>query len=411
MRKALLAFTIAALAAGAAAAQTSIVGSSRGHTYFNRAGATIEDHDAAVRVCHSLTQGLFYNRRTTTVQGGEAWFAVGHAAADAFGNVLAQRRSYAANVENCMVVHGWRVVRMGDAEGAALDAMAGAQLRVALTPLVGAAAPSGDVVRAFNNDMQSADTVWTGPPGDLDKVSLSIQAVGAGEDEAEREQAEPALPRQPRSAREPNSMNARAAGRLPADATVVVLRIDSNFRFATTVLRFERIGADPQQPAWVGDGLPSAFEASLASVGGGSEQTFIFQVPPGRWRIASLRQSSGLDRAIYETAFCLGAPSFEIASGEAVYAGAFHLRTAAFGPDLALGPMTEALANAPVLASRLQPARYVNGSTAPCVGMYAYAVEAPGAPFEPGYALGSRALLAQAEEGAEHAAAAPSEQR
>ncbi|MGH6952457.1 MAG: hypothetical protein ACREH4_16455, partial [Vitreimonas sp.] len=294
------------------------------------------------------------------------------------------------------------------AEGAALDAMSAPQLHQGLAPLVGADAPNGDVVRVFNNDMQLADTVWTGAPGDLDKVSLSIQATNVREGEEEGGQAIPALPRRPRGAREPNTMNARAAARLAPDATVVVLRIDSNFRLATTALRFERIGADAQQPAWVEDGLPSAFVASLSSLGGRGDQTFIFQVPPGRWRVASLRQTSGFDQAIYETSFCLGAPSFEIAEGQALYAGAFHLRTAAFGPELALGPVTNALADAPALASRLQPARYVHGSTAPCAGMYAYALEVADAPFEAGYVHGSRAPQGEAAES--DVAAAPSEQ-
>ncbi|MGH6951349.1 MAG: hypothetical protein ACREH4_10770, partial [Vitreimonas sp.] len=113
MRKAVLAFCVAAFTAGVAAAQTSIVGSSRGYTYFNRQGATIEQHDADARTCHAATQQLFYNRRTTTVQGGEDWFAAGHAVSDAFANVLTRRRAYAANVENCMVVRGWRVVCLG----------------------------------------------------------------------------------------------------------------------------------------------------------------------------------------------------------------------------------------------------------------------------------------------------------
>ncbi|MCX7357476.1 MAG: hypothetical protein NT015_04930 [Alphaproteobacteria bacterium] len=120
----------------------------------------------------------------------------------------------------------------------------------------------------------------------------------------------------------------------------------------------------------------------------GDHQTHIVQVPPGRWRVTSITQTSGFDYAVYITDFCLGAPSFEVRAGEAVYAGSFTQR-GAFGPDMDLTAAQADLAEVPAIASRLRAASYINGATYPCGGTYIYALEVPGAPFSEDYAYGS----------------------
>ncbi|MCX7357475.1 MAG: hypothetical protein NT015_04925 [Alphaproteobacteria bacterium] len=195
-----------------AAAETTLTGPSAGYTFFNRPGATIEDHNTAVLGCHELVQDVRVNRRSTTTSGPAGGWGIATAATvDAIANVTASRRTYTAGVENCMVVRGWRVVRMAQPAGVALDAQPAAAIREHLSMQVGAETPQGEVVRTFNNDMMIAGTVWSGRPQDLDIVSLSIQATALPR--ANRDDDDVALPRQPRTAQEPLSRRPRGAAR------------------------------------------------------------------------------------------------------------------------------------------------------------------------------------------------------
>jgi hypothetical protein len=108
---------------------------------------------------------------------------------------------------------------------------------------------------------------------------------------------------------------------------------------------------------------------------------YAFSVQPGLWRLA----------AIHALSLCLGAPAFEIKPGEVLYAGSFDLSAEGIGPDLNLDEPRAYLAGH-VVAERLRPAIYRNGFTDRCTGTGSiYALEVPGAPFEPTYRAGSRA--------------------
>jgi hypothetical protein len=104
-------------------------------------------------------------------------------------------------------------------------------------------------------------------------------------------------------------------------------------------------------------------------------------VPPGRWRIYGLGLSPILN-------LCLGSPSFEIKAGEIVYAGEFDLSRDDVSPNLDLAPAQAWLAGQ---NRKITPAAYANGSLGPCGDNSIYALEFKDAPFEPGYAWGSRA--------------------
>jgi hypothetical protein len=114
----------------------------------------------------------------------------------------------------------------------------------------------------------------------------------------------------------------------------------------------------------------------------------VFAVPPGRWKIAHL--SAGL----FTVSLCLGAPSFEVAAGDVVYAGAFDPASATnkIGPEMTLEPYRAVFPALSGLGEKMRPASYVNGSTGQCYGAYMYALETNGSAFAEGYALGSKAL-------------------
>lgn len=96
---------------------------------------------------------------------------------------------------------------------------------------------------------------------------------------------------------------------------------------------------------------------------------------------------------IIMNSFCLGAPTFRVAAGEAVYFGDvtpyFNVklksgaRTAAMAYSSNVEAAKVALANQPALAAALKPAAISNAATYACYGqaMLAYAV--PGAPDLP----------------------------
>ena len=70
-----------------------------------------------------------------------------------------------------------------------------------------------------------------------------------------------------------------------------------------------------------------------------------------------------------------------------LYAGAFDLAAEDITPDMDLAPARAWLGDA---ARPVSAAAYANGSLGPCGDNSIYALEFKGAPFEPGYAWGSR---------------------
>jgi hypothetical protein len=103
-----------------------------------------------------------------------------------------------------------------------------------------------------------------------------------------------------------------------------------------------------------------------------------------------------MSAGLFTVSLCLGAPSFEVAAGEVVYAGSFDPASATnnIGPEMTLEPYRAVFPALSGLGEKMRPASYVNGSTGQCHGAYMYALETVGRPFAEGYALGSKALPA-----------------
>ena len=98
----------------------------------------------------------------------------------------------------------------------------------------------------------------------------------------------------------------------------------------------------------------------------------------------------------------VGAPVFEVAAGEAVYAGSYSADHALPVMDLDLA--RSAFPELSAVPDKIRPASWTNGARGKCVGSYLYALEIPGQPFVDGYGGGSRAWMA-AGDGAPRAAA------
>jgi hypothetical protein len=145
---------------------------------------------------------------------------------------------------------------------------------------------------------------------------------------------------------------------------------------------FERVGPDPGTPAWV-DGRPAEIVAvrstrDYAKVNAGDGSTYVFAVPPGRWRLSMVATH------LFSVSFCLGAPAFDLAAGEAVYAGSYQSDGVA--PDMSMDAAKAAFPPMSTVPAMLKPANWVNGvQSNDCHhSAYAYALDIPGRPFVAG---------------------------
>jgi hypothetical protein len=149
-------------------------------------------------------------------------------------------------------------------------------------------------------------------------------------------------------------------------------------------LTLMRMGPDSLSPPSVADKRPDVLVASIGNRMPDKEGTmFAFVAPAGRWRIGAF----GFFPALYT---CFGAPGFELKPGEAVFAGSLDLSAMGNGPDMDLAIAKAWLGSQPA-AEILRPAQWVNGLQGACAGHAIYALEFKGAPFAPGYSLGSMA--------------------
>lgn len=121
-------------------------GPERGNgAFFNRPGATADTLAADLAACRAVAEG------------GDGQITVGTVLTAGLvgiiGGVFAGARQKRINVENCMLVRGWRLYAMTDAQGRAWKALGEAGQRAELATLVGAEVPArGTRLREWRND-------------------------------------------------------------------------------------------------------------------------------------------------------------------------------------------------------------------------------------------------------------------
>lgn len=403
-----------------------LIAPTTGDTYFNRPGATMDDHRADLEACRA---GVFNSQQPVQSTGAGAAFglvgALVEAGISASAQQRAQLRSRAPLYESCMVLRGWRVVRVSEARGAELAALEQQDLAQRLAPLIGAENPEGEIARSYANEASRVNEALFGVAPSNDGNSLSLLALPpdivttpngvrptpeptrpdrAGHTTAQynarmaqyREQrpiynAEQAAHRASiRDAalqlagpgRVAQRTRARAVSAIAQDATVLVIHVSGTHHQSGLMLT--RMESQAGEIDTVSAIVPAAF------VGGVKEDTIVAVVPPGRWRLSAFSGLGG-----YALSLCMGAPSFEVSAGEVVYAGGFLFGGDGPRLDMTLAPAHAALANTPHLAERVRAAEYRNGETFACgatSNFYNYEID--GAPFVEGYGFGSRANIA-----------------
>lgn len=342
-----------------------------GYTYFNKPGADLAAHNRDVRAC-ALVAGRLRSP-------SEEWATQPLAQSRYYYPDPAERNYAASGFETCMVVRGWRVVALPEAEGKALTALAPDALAAQLSPWIGAAEPHGQVVRVWSDEALRASVRFAGMTARHKRSQLSLK-VGAPDLMKLPSSPKPAAPSPWTNPRWPiKPLTAADLATLRPDAGVILVQVRNPGFHGGIGLIFNREGADPESSPSAVDHGPDRLRVGVAILfahSGGD--MFAYAVPPGRWRIYGLGLGPVLN-------LCLGSPSFEVKAGETVYAGAFDLSAEALGPDMDLAPARKWLGGD---SRPLRAAAYVNGSQGPCDDSGVDALEFKGAPYEPDYAWG-----------------------
>jgi hypothetical protein len=379
------------LVAGSATQAAELSKTSDGYTYFNLVGATQDQHDSDLRDCR-IKAGQMHQpaRQAPVVVGGGLAGVLGAAIGEAIVMQMQESGSRPVNIENCMVAKGWRVVSLDAKTGEEIAGLNSSAKTARMTPMIGEAVPAGTVVRTFDNDATRAKSSAMFLPGRKTvKAMLSMDAMRDAPPPPKRQA--PELPEMAKTARPPSPLKPEDLGEIPKDSGLVVVNLQNSESLS---LVFERVGKDIDSPAWL-DGHPGQFTVSwprklITTAGAAPGSTQVFALPAGRWRLQSIVGGG------YQVSFCLGAPAFDLAVGDVVFAGAFDPKAAGdrLGPDLQVDAYRSVFPALSGLGDRMKPAIYTNGSIGTCQGAYLYAFEVAGRPFETGYAFGSARSVA-----------------
>jgi len=366
-----------------------------GFSYFNKPFADVKTHNDDLTAC--LVEAA--KMRSFAEQLGSwspAWTLT--ALLESVKADANTRGTLLAGLENCMVVRGWRVVHLDDAEGAALAALPAADLMAKLTPWLGAESPHGEIVRTWHNDAAlAAVNHFSLHASHTNKGQLSLLAAAttpSGAIKANRQDAEAAKPApvgkvaiDPKWSKK--KLKPETLDTAPEGSAIFIVNVTGFSMRQGNGFAFNRMGPDADTAPSTIDHGPDQVEALASTLAGGGTHFMAFAVPPGRWRVYGMWNGGiGLN-------FCLGAPAFEAKAGEVIYAGKLDMKQEKLAPDLALGDVT-AWAGSAKAAARIKPAVWINGTRGACAPNSIYALEFDGAPFEEGYALGSKAPVLRA---------------
>lgn len=339
-----------------------------GYTYFNRPGATIALHNEDIEAC--LKEAAKVRSFTEILNNGKV----------ETGLFVFQTNAglVPSAVENCMVVKGWRVVRVLESEGALISSLPRSKLIAKIEPWIGDDKPHGDIVRMWNNDAASASTAryerWPNSRSISFSIPKSVEPDlrKASESKIKFSKLKPA-----------EQVSLESVPPLLKDSVLLVFRIRGLSQRNGNMIVFGRMTADDKgvEP---GSKLASAIVVGTGLLFANKEGNWMsFIVPPGHWQLLDMGSVN----------FCLGAPAFEAQAGEVIYAGAFDLGAENFGPEMSIESAQQWLGSHSA-ADRIRPAQYTNGWTAECGNSSIYAIEVTGAPFKADYHWGSVAKTA-----------------
>ena len=248
-----------------------------------------------------------------------------------------------ANIENCMVVKGWRVIRLPDAEGLAFSHLDHGVQSDKLKDWIGMDPPHGQVARIWNNDISNTAGFELKRAGYFGNTSLSLLMI------SDQKIPRYVPPNNPRPHLTLGGLSEKQLGATSKDAAIVVIGLKDISYSHGYALFFEREKDESQQS-----------EPSDILFGGTKNTYFVYSIKPGKWRML------GLGSGLTSLSLCLGSPEFELRAGQVIFMGTFDVYGPDIGPDMSLEPAKSFLGKWPDLQRRLSAAQWNNGSHAPC---------------------------------------------
>jgi hypothetical protein len=378
MRAAVLAIAIVAAGVSTASADPNLAQATSGFLYFNRPAASLAEHDEELASCLPLARNNYLNSALSRPGPHGPTYSqgiVGDMIASAVNDAMLsgwERAHRNIVIEHCMVVRGWRLMRLDAATGRRLQAMGRDALRAELGPMVAADSPPGEVARAWRNEGGDRNAIFAISPRNANRTLLSALAMDPNTP----------LPEPPIDvdiARTFSDATLAPVSLAPApslgdgQALLIVglvgprersrhygidLRHDNSGQVQSARISFadaERVGSDRLR----------------------NTQAFI--VPTGEWAVAG--DSMHMN-------YCLGAPAFTVNSGDVVFVGEFD-RGVQLHPDVSEAAMQRHVPAS--LLARARAAQWENGASWACPATNLYALEFDGFPFRENYRWGSRA--------------------
>lgn len=340
--------------------------------FYNKPGATRAQYDADWQLCRLIARGsstpagtvpYVYNPALISPAGAAAGGLIGGLIAGAIQEG-AQRR---ANRRNCLLIRGWRMVELPEAERMRVAAMTDAQRSAYLDTMVGAPTVTGKVTERasfslapdpqlnIDGPVPGAGSVWIGK-----KVDPAIPLVLAP--------GEAAIVL---SYRRPDLDSAGRSGRVdiarydPAHGDLIYRPKDAKKTGDTTTYLIQSQSHDRK----------SALEVQ------------VLKATPGDYVL----NGTAVGNLMVTTTNCFGAPTFSVAAGEVAYIGDFvPLMEAANSQGQKVSTLaytshiedTRAVlaSKQPTLAAAMKPATLRNGATYSCAAVTMDRWDLPGVP-------------------------------
>lgn len=355
--------------------------------FYNKPGATRAQYDGDWQTCRLIARGsktptgmipYYYDPSVVSPLAAGIGAGIGGAIAQAI--IVGQQRR--ANRRNCLLIKGWRLVELDDAESARISALSDAERDAHFDKIVGADSVDGKLTERLSFAHPSDPALKVDAP----VTGAASLFMGKKVDIAAPFKLEPGEAAVVIAYRRPDSFS---AGR---GAAVQLNRYDVETRDLVY-----------QPRDWKKKGDKTTYSLlSMAVDKKAPMEVQVLRITPGAYVISE----TAAIRLTGQRNFCFGAPAFSVAAGEVVYLGDFIPFT---GVPLASGEKFTDLVHAshiedaraalsakqPELAAALTPAQYRNKATYACSGISMERWDLPGVEPLPDPVLPETAALTQ----------------
>lgn len=329
--------------------------------FYNRPGATRAQYDAEWQTCRMIARGsrtptgtipYYYNPAVVSPLAG----AIGAGLGGLIAGAIAEGEQRRANRRACLLIRGWRLVEVPEAEAARVREMSDEQRSAYFDTIVGAERVEGNVIE------RTSFALAPDPQLRLDAPVALPGAVVLGRD------VDPAAP----LALAPDEGAIVFAFRRPDEGSA---GRTGEVHFARYDLATRDLVYQPRDWRRRGDG--TTYRMNVISRNRRAPlEVHLLKVTPGDYVIAG--HVPGL--VPVTNSFCFGAPTFRVGAGEIVYVGDFipfmnapmsngaRLTQIAYASHIEDSRRTLA-ERQPALAEALRPAALRNGATYACAAI------------------------------------------